>query len=383
MSRRPLTACPGCGGGRLSAPYRIPRQPVILNYRFASAGEAQRVKRRDLRLVQCQRCGLVFNSNLDADAIPYDRRYENRQTASDAFVSHLEQLAERLIARHALAGKRILEVGCGKGEFLRMICERAGARGEGYDTSYEGPRTAGAVTFHKRYLRARDVAADHDLIICRHVTEHVGPIGAFLRELHAIARASGGPATLIETPSLEWIAAHRSFWDVFYEHCNYYTLPCLAYLCELAGFRVARQAPVFGAQYQLLELATDGPAKPPAPPKTPVRLKTLSRLLEKELGSLDRRLLQAGARKGWAVWGAGAKGVALVTRLRGLRPDFVIDLNPAKQGSFIAGSRVPIVAPDDPRLGALELIVVMNPNYLAEITEALRRRGFARSILTI
>jgi Methyltransferase domain len=147
-------ACPGCGGPVASEAYRITRQPVISNYLLESPEAAMHVKRRDVVLVQCERCGLIFNRAFDPAVSPYDGAYENRQSCSPTFRGHMEGLAAELVDRYALHGKRILEVGCGQGDFLTLICEQAGAEGAGYDTSYQGPRTrlGGRVRFVDRYV---------------------------------------------------------------------------------------------------------------------------------------------------------------------------------------------------------------------------------------
>jgi len=383
---KPLTQCPGCGCARLCATWRIARQPVVLNYRFTSATAAARVARRNLCLAQCPGCGLIFNAAWDSAAVPYDGNYENRQCCSPAFQEHLRAVADSLVAKYQLQGGRILEVGCGKGDFLKLLCARAKAVGVGYDTSYEGAASLskGRVRFHRRYVAARDIRTPFDAIICRHVVEHVGDIGKFLRGLHDIAAAAGDPVTVIETPAFEWIARHGCFWDVFYEHCNYFTLPCLAHLCGQAGFRIVRQRLVFGRQYQLLELKVRrrGPGKL-RPPGMPVRLPTFARKADAMLRRMETRLRRYGAARGWAIWGAGAKGVALVNRLRRWPPRFVIDSNTAKQGCFVPGSRIPIIAPADPRISGLELVLIANPNYAAEIAFTLRRVGFTHTILTV
>lgn len=386
MKRSHDIKCPGCGHELLTASCRIARQPVVLNYRFHTAAAAMRVRRKDIQLVQCEVCGLIFNAAFDASLVPYDANYENRQCFSPAFQEHLTTLAGDLIARHALRGKHLLEVGCGKGDFLRLICERAAATGAGYDTSYEGParQMGGRLRFFKRYVGAADITHPVDAVICRHVVEHIGAIGSFLSELRSVAAACGNPVTVIETPSFEWIARHRCFWDVFYEHCNYFTLSCLAYLCERAGFTVVGQRLVFGGQYQVLELKVRvGTAAVPRPRRSRVRLAEFVRRAGTQILTLENSLQRAGAQGSWAVWGAGAKGVALVTRLRRHPPRFVIDTNKAKQGCFIAGSRVPVVSPDDPRIRKLALVLIANPNYTREITSTLRANGYANAIRTL
>jgi SAM-dependent methyltransferase len=382
---KPLTHCPGCNSERLSTPWLLPREPVINNYRCPTPAAAAKVPRRDLRLAQCRECGLIFNSALDTKAVPYDDRYENRQCFSAAFTSHLQTLADDLTRRHKLRGGRILEVGCGKGDFLRMFCESAGARGIGYDSSYAGPPTQlrGRIKFHRRYVGARDIRSPFDVILCRHVVEHVGAIGDFLAELHAIAIAAGGPPTVIETPTFEWIHRNGTFWDIFYEHCNYFTRPCLEHLCRRVGFKVQRRWLAFGGQYQFIELGVA--TRPPAlrPPGATVRLGDFARLADGRLRQLETRLIQHHAtRHGWAIWGAAAKGVALANRLR-VRPDYMIDANVAKQGCFVPGAGVPIIAPDDPRIGELGLVLIANPNYKKEITFTLRQSGFKPTLLTV
>lgn len=376
----PAKHCPGCGSTRLSSPYRIARQPVILNYRFTTRAAALGLKRRDILLTQCRRCGLVFNSTFAPALIPYDEKYENRQCFSPAFQQHLGDLAENLIGRYSLRGKRILEIGCGKGDFLRLLCERAGAKGVGYDTSYEGPARRGAVRFFSSYAGPADIREPFDAIICRHVVEHIGPIGAFLRELHAIASACGNPVLIIETPAFEWIAENACFWDIFYEHCNYFPRPTLAHLAQLAGFTVARHRAVFGGQYQQLDLRLAARPRTAPPPRTTLHLAAFARGAEKSAAGFLRALASLPGRRRWAIWGAGAKGVCLINRLGRNRPEFVIDSNPAKQGCFIPGSAVPIVAPDSPRIAALDAIFIANPKYTPEISAVLAQLGFTGEV---
>jgi SAM-dependent methyltransferase len=379
------TECPGCGGTRLGTPFVRPRQPVVLNDRFSDAAAARRVPRRDVSLVQCHACGLAFNATFDPSVIPYDEGYENRQCFSPAFTSHLESLVARLVRHLPAAGGSVLEVGCGKGDFLRMVCRRPDVVGVGYDTSHEGPEVEGNLRFHRRYVGPTDVDRAHDLILCRHVVEHVGPIGNFFVELAAIARAAGDPLVVVETPRFEWIVKNRCLWDVFYEHCNYFPMATLAHLARRAGFRVERHSRVFGGQYQLLELRLAKVQRPPALPRLTIdaRLAPFARAARRKLDGIERDVKRLAGRGRWAIWGAGAKGVALVNQLRTVRPDCVIDSNAAKQGCVIPGSSVPVVAPSDPRVLRLGLILIANPNYAGEISETLKPLGYPGGLLVL
>jgi ubiquinone/menaquinone biosynthesis C-methylase UbiE/rubredoxin len=378
--------CPGCGAATRSDEYRLEPQPVVQNYRFLSAAAAMAVARAEIRLTQCSTCGLVFNRVFESDAVPYDSCYDNQQTYSSAFREHLEQRAEELIRNYPLRGGAVLEVGCGKGDFLRLLCGRADALGVGYDTTYEGPPATEdrRVTFHRRYLRAAEVRQRFNAVICRHVIEHVPQPGRFLRELSAIAEAAGDPVVVIETPRFEWMVAGGCFWDVFYEHCNYFSDTTLALLCRKAGFRVLKQQAVFADQYQWLELRAHGNefVKPAGVPAG-ADLAEFRRVAGRSRRSLAERVAEAAGDGAWAIWGAGAKGVALANQMPELRPSLVIDSNPGKQGGVVPGTEIPIVSPEDAAVLRMKAVLIVNPAYEAEITSVLRKQGFVERILVL
>jgi hypothetical protein len=253
----------------------------------------------------------------------------------------------------------------------------------GYDTSYEGPDSDSSLIFHAEYLSADAVPGHFDAVICRHVIEHVPDIGRFLDELAAIAHACDEPFVFIETPRLEWILQHKSAWDFFYEHCNYFTEPALAGLCARGGFKVLGQYPVFGRQYQLLvlELKNPGRRQAFAPVKDPIR--AIQEIHEISLPRLA--VLIESERKGrpWAVWGAGAKGVCLANRLPAEHLLRLFDTNPAKQGFHVPGTHIPIVAPSEKKLADIGLVVIANPSYEKEIREDLERFAYKGHVLAL
>lgn len=363
--------CPGCGAEARPSAVTIPRQPVILNYRFASPEEAAAVPLRPIELRECRACGLVFNAAFEADLVPYDAAYENRQSHSEAFAAHTVKVAKVIASLLEAPRPRILEVGCGKGQFLRQLVEYVGGEGVGFDTSYEGPSREGNLVFHTEYLNASGVPGPFDAVVCRHVIEHVPQIGPFLKELAAIARACGEPFVFLETPRLEWILQHRSAWDFFYEHCNYFTEPALARLCVQAGFRVLAQYPVFDRQYQLLALEL--PKQDGARERSCSAIETIQNIHEVSLPRLAR-LIETERQDGyWVVWGAGAKGVCLANRLPTGKLRSLIDTNPAKQGYFVPGTHIPIVAPSCDSLAGISLVMIANPSYEEEIRSTLRQ----------
>lgn len=186
----------------------------------------------------------------------------------------------------------------------------------GFDTSFEptGQPEPPGLEFQRRYLRAQDVPGEFDAVVCRHVIEHVPAVGKFLRELQAIAVSARARVVLLETPRFEWIARQTSVWDIFYEHCNYFPSPSLAYLASLAGFRLLRHRSVFGGQYQTLELEVATGSRRrirPAPGITVgASLGSFAKNARKKLVALEKSIEEKAEKRPWAIWGAGAKGVS-------------------------------------------------------------------------
>lgn len=371
-----LTArrCTGCGHCDQTEIFRVTSQPVISNYRCESADEARSFPRGDITLVQCASCGLVFNFTFDGSLCHYDEKYDNRQLLSPAFQSHVDCLIASI--SEVTSPKNILEIGCGKGDFLKTICAKTKAQGKGYDTTYEGVPVddAGRVRFFRSYVSSTDIQESFDLIICRHVVEHVPEIGRFFQELRDIAVAAGDPVIVIETPRLEWIVESGAFWDIFYEHCNYFTESALQEILRRAGFKILKVEPVFGEQYQLVEIRLDELGRATA---------DVAQLIDRDLFNQRMResLLRVQAKVGklpdrkWAVWGAGAKGVAVANRISP-PPIFVVDINKNKCGGFIPGVPIQVLAPSADLLKDIGLMVIMNPNYQAEIRMMLAELQF-------
>ena len=378
-------SCPGCGFGELSTPWILSSHPVVLNYRFATADAAKSMRRTDLHLVECQRCRLIFNASFDADLVPYDENYDNRQGFSPAFVEHLGSVANTLSTRFSIRNGIIFEVGCGKGDFLKQVCKATGSAGIGFDTTceLEGPDPDGIV-FGKRYATEADVPSDTSAILCRHVVEHVPEIGSFLALLHRMAVKGDAKVVYIETPAWEWIEENCAFWDLFHEHCNYFRQSTLAWLAQNVGFTVLQHDLVFGGQYQALYLAPAATSsESSAAPCPQESWEQLSGRFTAAIRDLQTRIRSLAPNGNWGIWGAGAKGVTLVNHLASPPPSFVVDTNPAKWGMFIPGTGVPIVPPNSPLLREADSILVANPNYLNEIRMAAAEIGITPNFFTI
>lgn len=375
-----LAACPACGAGTDAPLLRRAGVPVHQNLLCTTRAEARDVARGDLALSACARCGLVFNAAFDVRRLAYTAAYDSDQSHSAAFLRHVDERIDALL-EGGLRGATVAEAGCGSGYFLRRLCARGACRGWGFDPGYRGAArdSAGAEFVRAIFEGARSLppGVHVDAVICRHVIEHVPAPAAFVR---ALAQGlSAGTRVYIETPALEWIEAHDALWDVFYEHCNYFSSEALTRVLEIGGLRVAAVTRTFGGQYLWAEARLDGapPALTPPPGDPRAALRDFTRRCDAAQARLRAQVERLAAAGRPAVWGAAAKGATFASLVDpdGVRLSCLVDVNPARQGRFVAGTGHAIVAPDE--IGALGITdaIVMNPNYHDEVRARVEQLG--------
>lgn len=382
--------CPGCGDADTTVLYQHDSVPSHGALIVPTLEEAAQTHRAHLRLCFCGQCGLIFNSAFEA----YASTYDESQGFSATFRAYADELSDRLISQYGVEGKRIVEIGCGKGDFLALLCEKGQNSGLGIDPSFgqEPLETSAAerLTFVQELYSDNNADPSADLVVCRHTLEHIRPVGEFLRLLR---RTVCDDAILFfEVPDMYRILQETAFWDVYYEHCNYFTCGSLTRLVRRAGFDVLDVHLDYGNQYVALEArpSRQPSSASPLPDEEPVDL-----LAGEVAGFAERvaeaiahwknvlaRLAVAGRRA--VVWGAGSKGVGFLTNV-GTREEipYAVDINPFKQGKYMAGTGQLIVSPEFLEQHRPDLVIVMNPVYLDEIKQSLDAMGVDAELVAV
>lgn len=331
--------------------------PVIQNRVYDARNDALNATLGDVELVQCSATGLVHNRLFDPSAPVYDHNYQNEQAHSEAFRVHLKEVL-RIVLRHYATDQIGVEIGCGKGHFLEMLLE-AGADFWGFDPTYEGSNRKVVRT----YFDQDSTVLSPRFFVLRHVLEHICKPWDFLRQI--AARCEKGTKIYIEVPCFDWIVQHEAFYDIFYEHVNYFTLPVL----ESAFGVPIESGHLFGGQYLFVVAELSNYRTPAASASKHYSPMSFDRYIQ---SILSRRLHPERAA---FVWGAGAKGVTFSNLLsrKMVLLHAIVDINPAKQGRYCAGVGLPIISPGNARdrIGRAD-VFVMNPVYLSEIRGELR-----------
>ena len=385
------SVCPSCGGRAERPFYQVEGVPVHQVKLVRTRAAALSCARGDIALCFCPSCAFVWNGAFDPARMRYGEDYESTQAVSPTFNAFHERLARDLIGRFDLRGKRVVELGCGQGEFVTMLAEIGGNQGYGFDQVIREPGTSGRVTFIKDLYAEpyRDLAPD--FVCCKMTLEHVHDVADFLRGLRRTVGARPETVVFFMIPEITRILDLRAFWDIYYEHCSYWSPGSLARAFRIAGFDPVQVWTDYDDQYVLIA-ARPGTGRTPAladeePPQAlAAKVQSFSeRVAVDRARWRDRfdRLRRAGQRT--VLWGGGSKAVAFLTTLgvsAGI--DYAVDVNPRRHGTFIAGTGQEIVGPEFLAQYQPDAVVVMSPIYLGEITAQLERLGARpRCLLTV
>lgn len=342
--------------------------PVLQNKVFANRHDALSAATGDVELVRDLSSGLIFNQAFSPDSLKYDSEYQNEQALSTSFRSHLTEV-EKVIARH-FREKTIIEVGCGKGYFLEQLLAN-GFDITGFDPAYEGSNPSIVKTSF-----GDNTEFTSDGIILRHVLEHIpNPLDFLAR----IASANGRRGSIyIEVPCFDWICDNQAWFDIFYEHVNYFRM---SDFYRMFG-KIHECGHLFGNQYlyvvaDLASLkqprldANDGFLFPRGMDLFPA---VAAERIRREIGDIPQKV----------IWGASSKGVifGLLMQREGISINYVVDINPAKQGKYLPVSGLLVSSPAEviSRLKPDSTILVMNGNYLSEVRSITRNLYSYRAI---
>ncbi len=328
--------------------YEQRQLPIFQNRMYESAEQAKLCPKGDMRLVEDLGSGLVYNAAFQPELMVYDAHYQNEQAVSQFFQEHLETVAN--IIDRGMGRESIVEVGCGKGFFLELLQEK-GFDISGFDPTYEGtnPRV------RKHYFKA-GVGIQGKGLVLRHVMEHIQNPVQFL---HQLKEANGGGGKIyIEVPVFDWICEHRAWFDIFYEHVNYFRISDFH---RMFG-KVIESGTIFGGQYLYIVADLSTIRIPKIDMKDRVHFpKNFTEIL----------FQNSSAKNPCAIWGGASKGVifALLKGRNGQPIDIVIDINPAKQGKYLAATGLQVFSPSQ-ALALLPVgstLYIMNSNYMKEI----------------
>lgn len=391
-------SCPACGTLGLDIFHEEAEVPSHSCLLLDTEAEATAFPRGRLRLGFCASCGFVTNTAFDPALSQYSARYEETQGFSGRFQAFASDLAKRWVDDYGLHGKTVLEIGCGKGEFLVHMVEHGAGHGIGIDPGVNPDRIDSASTDRLTWIA--DLYSEGythlqaDAIVCRHTLEHIAPVADFLGMIRGAIGDRLDTVVLFELPDVLRVLREAAFWDVYYEHCSYFSVGSLTRLFRRCGFEVVSARPEYDDQYIVLEARPVAPGTavdggPVAGEDDLAELTDAVAAFEQAYATtIDgwRERLESVVAQGRrpVLWGGGSKGVAFLNGLVPGRPvEHVVDINPFKHDRYMAGGGQRVVSPQLLRELQPDVVVMMNPIYRDEIQAMLDDLGVAAELWAV
>lgn len=350
-----------------------------------------------LRVLVCESCWLAQTEDYVHE--PFGAEYAYFSAFSSSWLAHAKAYVDMMVRRFGLSGSsHVVEVAANDGYLLQFVKERgipctgieptastataARARGIPMVEDFFGKRLANE-------MRARGTTAD--LIVANNVLAHVPDINDFVAGFTTLLAPDG--VTTFEFPHLVRLIEENQFDTIYLEHYSYLTLTVVRRILSAGGLAVfdVEELPTHGGSLRVFAQRGDT-GRQTESPRVEEMLGREAKLgvtsaryysgfqakAEKVKDDFVGFLLQA-KREGATVgaYGAAAKGNTLMN-YAGIRPDliaFVVDQNPAKQGKFMPGSRIPIVGEERLRDVKPKYVVLFPWNLREELTQKLEYVG--------
>ena len=368
--------------------YSMQNAPVTVASVFPNREQAMATPTGELSICVCRTCGFIFNEAFDPALGELGESYESSQAASPHFTAFARSLAAEWIKRYRLEGKTVLEVGCGSGAFLKTMIECGIGDAVGIDPLARASAAPEGARVMVRRFDSDCASIAADALVCRHTLEHVQDVRGFLAAVRNWATQDPARVVLFELPDAERIFSERAFWDIYYEHCNYFTAATLRRTFEAQGFRVLRCSRAYGDQYLILEAAaTDAPVAPEtfSYENAEALCKQFAQDVRGSIARCERELRKLAAEGAPVViWQAASKTVGFLSALSNY--DCIhsaVDLSEQRQGRFLPASGLAVHAPDKLREINPGHVVLMNPVYVREVAASVAALALSARVHTV
>lgn len=366
-----MSACRLCGAELDPAILVLEGMPSAAQH-LPTGDQLQDDIAQNLGIQQCTGCGLA---QVDCEPVSYYREVIRAIAFSEEMRAFRKTQLVSFAERFGLAGKPVLEIGCGRGEYLELLNE-VGMRSHGTE---HGKPSADAASLAG--LKVQQVFPDRDglilegapfsAIFCFNFMEHWPDPRAVLRSV--LPNLDGSAVGLIEVPNFDMLIEKQMATEFVADHLSYFTSATLRTALELSGFEVLEIQEVW-YRYILSAIVRK---------RTPIAAEPFKKALEAQRGRVDSFIDQAG-NNGVAIWGAGHQALATMALLRlDKRIRYVVDSAPFKQGRFTPATHIPIVSPEMLDQAPVDSILIMAAGFSDEVARIVKARWGDRFRLAI
>jgi len=318
----------------------------------------------DLKIYQCQLCGLVQH---DLPPVSYYREVIRAVAFSEEMGQYRIGQLGGWIKDYDLVTKRVLEIGCGRGEYLDLL-QKAGARHvhgiEYSETSVWAARKNG-FDVRTGYVSANFVSPwneKFDAFTIFSFMEHWPDLNGSLRALQAMLNDEAHG--LIEVPNFEFVVANGLYSEFTADHIFYFDRQTLRAVLEFNGFELISIEPIWHDYILSAQVRKRTPLKTAG-------FKTKQQRIVEQLQKFVSRFEP----KDVVVWGAGHQALAVMSLAKLQKSiSHVVDSASFKQNKYTPGTRLQIKPPESLLHDLPKAIVIMAAAYSDEVARTISEK---------
>jgi SAM-dependent methyltransferase len=389
-------SCPSCGTFPLRGFYAVRGVPVQSVQTVSKRDEALHFPLGDIHLAYCWKCGFITNVSFDPSSYQYSSRHEESQGFSETYTAFQNKLASYLVDNYGLHGKKIVEVGCGNGEFLALLSKLGNNEGIGFDPAFDVSRAQttprGKIEFIPEPFSEKHSHIKADIYIWRMMLEHIQPAKQYLNMVRKVIGDREDATVFFIIPEVFRILRELAFWDIYYEHCSYFSAGSIGRLFRDCGFDVLDLWTDFDGQYLMVEArpGVSGPLVPPLPQENDLQdllplAGYFSQAIKQKVSGWRTRLMDYQRDKLRVVlWGGGSRAVAFLTVLGVVDEiNYVVDINPKNENTFIVGTGQQVVLPSFLAEYRPDVVIVTSPVLNEEIRKTLGEMNLSPDLVPV
>lgn len=317
----------------------------------------------DLTVCQCSGCGLVQLSN---DPVPYYREAVRAVAFSEVIKDFKTKQLASFIQKYSLQGKKVVEIGCGGGEFLSLLQPfDVDAYGLEYSEESVTHCVKNGLKVSKGFIESSTYKlnnAPFDAFLLLMFLEHMPDPNSALSGIYN--NLSHGAIGLVEVPNFDMMLRNKLFSEFIGDHLLYFSRETLQTTMNLNGFEII----------ECNELRDDYVISAVVKKREKLDISNFYDYQIKIKNEINEYIGRFGEKK-VAIWGAGHQALAIIalTKIED-KIRYVVDSAPFKQGKYTPATHLPIVAPDTLYSEPVDAVIVMAASYSDEVAGILRQR---------
>lgn len=356
--------CKICGENLSGKPSLILRNMPSRAQFLPLKKDLQSDKGIDLQIFECRFCGVIQLKNKPVD---YYRSVIRSIEFSKEMITFRKQYFAQFVNRFSLKRKKIIEIGCGRGEFLSILKETGVfAYGIEYDKNFVNECCEKGLRVSKDFIENSNhilKSAPFDGFVMFNYLEHLpDPCGSLRGIYNNLKEDAVG---IVEVPNFDLVLRKKLLSEFMLDHLFYFTKDSLKTVLNISGFDILECNAIWH-DYIISAIVKKKKGK-----LDPI---SLLKYMKKISSALDEYLSKF-ADKSVAIWGAGHQSFAVLCFLKLLKKiKYVVDSAPFKQGKYTPVTHIQIVPPEMLNLDSPDAIVVMAGSYSDEVARIIKKK---------